>query len=151
MEKIRRIIFSAEFCGGFFLSRWVYCGKVLRKKFLEGVALLESNGEIVKAGFGRGVVDFYFFTEKFRAPEGECSSRKFSRRNYIKYLKGKEWKTKRRVFLDKVGERCFLCGGSENIDVHHLTYDNIFREKESDLIPVCRTCHKNIHKGVVVL
>jgi hypothetical protein len=30
-------------------------------------------------------------------------------------------------------------------EVHHLTYVRVFNELATDLLPVCSTCHRNIH------
>ncbi len=68
------------------------------------------------------------------------------RRNYKKYLRSKFWLNKRKRFIKKYG-RCQLCGEKNlTFNLHHNTYENIFREKDIDLILLCRECHKNYHK-----
>jgi len=39
---------------------------------------------------------------------------------------------------------CSDCGDVA-IDVHHITYERIFKEKFSDLTPLCRSCHSKKH------
>jgi hypothetical protein len=31
------------------------------------------------------------------------------------------------------------------VQVHHLTYENIGREKDEDLLAVCERCHRSFH------
>lgn len=31
------------------------------------------------------------------------------------------------------------------IDLHHLTYERIGCERDTDVIPLCRSCHKLVH------
>lgn len=42
------------------------------------------------------------------------------------------------------GNKCKCCGRSENIDIHHIDV-NRRNNHIKNLIPVCRSCHKNIH------
>ena len=60
------------------------------------------------------------------------------------YLKSEEWKTKRDLIMKFYNYTCFDCA-KEATDVHHISYDRIFKEKFSDLIPFCRTCHSKKH------
>lgn len=45
---------------------------------------------------------------------------------------------------------CNQCGQQElvkgSIQVHHLTYDRLGRERPEDLLPLCISCHKREHK-----
>ena len=79
--------------------------------------------------------------------------------NYYNYICSERWQIKRRQFYSSkmykhfLGEgkwNCYCCG-IENIplDLHHRTYKRLGKEKISiDLVPVCRTCHEEIHKLV---
>ena len=64
--------------------------------------------------------------------------------NYRGYLKSEHWKTRRENFL-KTNKFCFCCGSIANI-VHHRNYGNLGKEKNRDLILVCRDCHSEIHR-----
>lgn len=51
--------------------------------------------------------------------------------------------------------RCAACGGASQIDVHHLTYQHLGAERDSELVALCRGCHDQAHyiaksKGVSV-
>lgn len=61
------------------------------------------------------------------------------------YLKSEEWKEKRELIMDFYNWICQKCG-EKATDLHHVTYDNIFKEKFEDLQPLCRCCHENEHK-----
>ena len=61
------------------------------------------------------------------------------------YLNSDEWKHKRRLIMDFYNYKCQKCDKCAT-DLHHLTYNNIFKEKFDDLIPLCRACHKKEHQ-----
>ena len=42
------------------------------------------------------------------------------------------------------GYRCEKCNTKDNVDVHHLDYDNV---NINTLRLACRSCHKKIHSG----
>lgn len=64
---------------------------------------------------------------------------------YKSYLKSKEWFSVRESLFLIRGKRCERCLSTENIQVHHIHYRNIFREKLEDLMVVCKDCHRKIH------
>ena len=45
------------------------------------------------------------------------------------------------------GFKCVICGKAKNLNVHHITYENLGAEKVSDLVTLCRDCHEDIHNG----
>ena len=62
---------------------------------------------------------------------------------YDAYLKSAVWKVKRDKVIQRDGGQC-VCG-AQAIVVHHKTYDNIGKEPLSDLVMVCKECHKRVH------
>lgn len=69
----------------------------------------------------------------------------YSRKEYREeYLASPEWKLKSAAIL-KRDPICTLCDSSPSCDAHHLTYERIHFERETDLIGVCRPCHNLIH------
>jgi len=60
------------------------------------------------------------------------------------YLKSDEWYHKRQLIMEYYNWTCQECG-AEAKDLHHITYDNIFKEKFEDLQPLCRNCHTKKH------
>ena len=63
------------------------------------------------------------------------------------YYNSHHWSTTRseRYSLDDYS--CVLCYSDENIQCHHVTYENLFCENMMDLMTVCRDCHEVIHKN----
>lgn len=71
--------------------------------------------------------------------------------NYNEYIKSNEWDKKRRERLSHDGYTCQQCGATgQPLDVHHLTYDRLGDERISDLVSLCRPCHKAEHSTKVV-
>jgi len=55
------------------------------------------------------------------------------------------WTTRRNVYLARYGRRCEACGSTDQIDVHHADYRNLFEEGDEDLVALCRSCHAECH------
>lgn len=68
---------------------------------------------------------------------------------YADYLKTEHWKTRRAAAIEAAGHRCHDCGRDEaeagHLEAHHLTYQNIFAERDEDLVVLCRACHGRRH------
>jgi len=76
---------------------------------------------------------------------GDPEAFELLRRNYARYLRGPEWRARRRERLSFAGNRCELCNVEAELHVHHRTYERIGREELSDLITLCEGCHGNFH------
>jgi hypothetical protein len=64
--------------------------------------------------------------------------------NYADYLRSDEWIRKRTIRIQTDGNSCAICGSSNHLQVHHMTYKNVPNEKNSDMITLCRNCHIKI-------
>lgn len=65
---------------------------------------------------------------------------------YSSYLKSPEWARFRVHILNKRGRRCEDCGISNvPLQVHHVCYDRIGRERDEDVIINCIPCHQRKH------
>ena len=62
---------------------------------------------------------------------------------YQDYLKTEDWKSKRTEKRAKK-RNCGICGSNE-IDIHHLNYKNLFDVRQEDLRRMCRRCHFLAH------
>jgi len=70
--------------------------------------------------------------------------------SYKRYMRSRMWKTKRMLAIRRAHFRCEKCGfyafstiTGAGLDVHHKTYERFGgRELPSDLMVVCRSCHK---------
>jgi hypothetical protein len=57
------------------------------------------------------------------------------------------WKLRREAYLKK-NTWCEVCGNPKpgmSLEVHHLTYDRIGNELDSDLVATCCLCHRLLH------
>lgn len=68
-----------------------------------------------------------------------------SSKEYEEYIKSKEWQETRQRIFKRDNFRCVKCGGSKNLHVHHITYENLGEEKDADLVTLCEKCHNGTH------
>jgi len=69
------------------------------------------------------------------------------KKGWNKYIKSKYWKRRKEQYWRKFPKICYCCGDtnkSDFIDLHHIVY-SVFRERNKDLIPLCRYCHEYVH------
>jgi 5-methylcytosine-specific restriction endonuclease McrA len=71
---------------------------------------------------------------------------KVHKKQYEEYLKTTKWRNKREELFSLRGKKCEVCGSEKLIQVHHLTYKNIFNEPLEDLKVLCKNCHTEAHK-----
>lgn len=65
---------------------------------------------------------------------------------YHEYLQTEWWRDLRRRKVRAAGFRCERCQTSgRRLDVHHLNYDRVGRERWEDLIVLCSQCHEREH------
>jgi 5-methylcytosine-specific restriction endonuclease McrA len=65
-------------------------------------------------------------------------------REYVQYLRSREWQAKRLAALHRTMNRCEKCGlqkHKESLEVHHKTYERLGHELDSDLMVLCTLCH----------
>jgi len=65
---------------------------------------------------------------------------------YKDYLKTEHWQELRKAKHKKKHRKCAICGNKNKLDVHHLSYKNIYDIKTEDLRVLCRGCHSLLHK-----
>ena len=63
------------------------------------------------------------------------------RKNRMWYIRTDHWKALRREARKRDGNRCVECGATERLEVHHLTYERIGRERLEDVVTLCQPCH----------
>ena len=64
---------------------------------------------------------------------------------YHIYLKSKEWNNIASFIRKSRNFKCEKCKSSKNLEVHHLHYKTLFKEKPRDLLLLCRDCHSKEH------
>jgi len=69
-----------------------------------------------------------------------------------KYRTTKKWINFRKYLLKKHNHSCMCCGvvkkgkATKSLQVHHLHPENYTNEKEKDVVLLCASCHKEIHR-----
>jgi hypothetical protein len=58
------------------------------------------------------------------------------------YLRSPHWRTRRARAIALAGGRCERCGKPGRLEVHHLTYKRLGRERDRDLRALCHPCHR---------
>ena len=67
---------------------------------------------------------------------------------YHKYLKSDQWACMKIELLTIRGSICEVCGDKKPahlLDMHHITYDNLFEEEPEDLQLLCKKHHMQEH------
>lgn len=68
---------------------------------------------------------------------------------YIDYINNSlEWKIKKQEFFSNKPYKCESCGTTKDIQVHHGTYDRLYKEEMTDLFALCNKCHTNYHNSI---
>lgn len=66
---------------------------------------------------------------------------------YKAYLKSPHWQAIRKRLYRAYEYKCAMCGSPKNLNVHHITYENLGEEKDEDLTVLCQKCHSELHDG----
>ena len=64
---------------------------------------------------------------------------------YWQYLESEHWLKRRKLALLYAGCRCQVCNKTRKLNVHHNTYENLWAEKDRDLVVLCGKCHELFH------
>jgi hypothetical protein len=67
--------------------------------------------------------------------------------SYSDYLQSPHWKRTRVRVMERAKRRCHACDARAEV-IHHVTYRHLGKERERDLIAVCRECHERIHQAL---
>lgn len=67
--------------------------------------------------------------------------------SHYEYVNSKHWKFIREMYrLSGRPKKCFCCD-EPNFQLHHVSYARIGHENLNDLLPLCETCHRLLHKA----
>jgi phage terminase large subunit GpA-like protein len=61
---------------------------------------------------------------------------------YEAVLESDAWHERRRERAARTNGTCERCGAGGILQLHHLTYERLGRERDSDLELLCPTCHE---------
>jgi hypothetical protein len=65
---------------------------------------------------------------------------------YREYLRSEHWRNTRASYrASGLPQACLVCGASK-VNLHHRTYQRLGRESLTDLVPLCRPCHRSVHE-----
>lgn len=62
------------------------------------------------------------------------------------YMRSPEWAARKVEYYSRHPKVCAACSSTESIHLHHMTYKRITEEIDSDLVPLCLSCHRLVHK-----
>lgn len=70
-----------------------------------------------------------------------------TKEKYAGYLQDRRWYEKKNKILALRGTYCLKCGNTNDLHIHHLTYEGKYPWDTSDehLICLCNNCHNEIH------
>lgn len=68
-----------------------------------------------------------------------------NKQTYREYLQSQQWIDIRMLKLIQASFQCEQCLSREDLQIHHLTYDRVGRERLSDLKCLCDVCHTRAH------
>lgn len=74
-------------------------------------------------------------------------------KNYKEYVQSEEWRSFRDWAFKILGRKCWFCKNTNRIELHHTSYwsttilsgDQHGAGRLRWFLPVCRSCHQNIH------
>lgn len=69
-----------------------------------------------------------------------------SQEDKSKYLSSPQWSYLRELVFNRDGNKCLHCGSENELNCHHINYENLLDEKPSDLATLCNSCHSKLHK-----
>lgn len=65
------------------------------------------------------------------------------------YIKSNNWKILRDKIVARDKNTCQICDYyGDELQVHHLSYDNLYNEKFEDLTTLCNDCHSLLHEDL---
>lgn len=80
----------------------------------------------------------------FREPSQE-RLRELRAMEYADYLQTPEWRRRRDARIHLANRRCQRCDARRELQVHHLSYERLGAEWDTDLEVLCRSCHEGHH------
>jgi 5-methylcytosine-specific restriction endonuclease McrA len=65
--------------------------------------------------------------------------------SYKTHIGSRRWNEIRQRILARCAGRCESCGAMRPLQIHHLNYDRVGYERDSDLAGLCGFCHAKQH------
>ena len=67
---------------------------------------------------------------------------------YEEYIASSTWAKRAARIHKRDRNQCQTCLSTENLEVHHKTYERLFNEPDGDLITLCVICHEAITNSI---
>lgn len=68
-----------------------------------------------------------------------------SEQSYYDYMSSDAWKQERERQICEHGASCEICGSTNNLNVHHISYKRGASPLDGDFAVLCRECHEKVH------
>lgn len=88
--------------------------------------------------------DWWLSKNRGKKKKKNCQ-KKFATPKYHEYMRSVHWKIRREQYFNVHDKKCWICGSSARLGLHHLHYKNLGREKDDDLIALCWDHHERLH------
>jgi hypothetical protein len=68
--------------------------------------------------------------------------------DYNQYIRSNKWKKKKKDFRNSklCKQKCYICGSTKSIHIHHKSYKELGKEYLYHLIELCASCHLGVHE-----
>src|SRR5262245_56010765 len=67
---------------------------------------------------------------------------------YTRYLQSARWRALRQAVQMRAKGKCEICLRANGTECAHLTYERIFNERMTDLVWVCKRCHRELDNSM---
>jgi hypothetical protein len=66
------------------------------------------------------------------------------KQEYLHYLESARWRNLSRAVRRRARGMCEICLRADGQECAHLTYERIFNERMTDLLWLCKKCHREL-------
>jgi len=132
-----------------------YVNNLLSVYDLEKKYEIDTHGvqDILKK---HGVLRNFRETHRLKREAGLGIYKNSKKRKYARLINGNFTRGLRREIRQKFDNKCLICGAEKSfnnrkLDVHHIyPYKLCLKNEVENLVPLCKNCHKNVHKKMSV-
>jgi 5-methylcytosine-specific restriction endonuclease McrA len=78
-------------------------------------------------------------------PERASRLKRLGYSSYAEYLRSPHWQRTRHAYRQSDQPQDCICGETDHLQLHHMTYERVGAEEMADLTPLCGRCHAMIH------
>lgn len=111
---------------------------------------LDKNGFINKNSVPGGVTlnKRGKFKKKRKRHSQKAKPKPLKATDYYSYITSKKWAKRRRRYYATNPNVCKVCGSREDLQLHHISYENLGNEPDKDLVPLCNLHHEAFHDTI---